>query len=285
MRSVFIRNAFALCLLGLAFLLQFQLAKHWAPWSAVSPFSEDPWDAVGSFAAQFVLFMMIVSFVRALRRAPDDPARSDSFTRGALMTAAAIAFTCLSDLLAMVRHISLWNSRPQGVQLFAVTTVLLLWSAAVGAWFLLPIRAEIVPYRPNGRRLVIPAVALLLLAVYPEHVRNSVAGAIFTALCGSLMLFIAVWAVGTALLPASEIGAKRANRHRAGQWRWGWGLAIVTGLACGALLVAQELARPGPSPQGSRRVLVILVYLFLETAGVVTGYWLLADPLALVPRD
>lgn len=71
MRSVFRRNAFALCLLGLAFLLQFHLAKHWSRWAAVCPFVDDPYDAVSSFAVQFVLFMMIISLVRAFHPASE----------------------------------------------------------------------------------------------------------------------------------------------------------------------------------------------------------------------
>ncbi len=140
------------------------------------------------------------------------------------------------------------------------------------------------------------------MAIYPENFRNSVAGAVLTALCGSLLLFVAVWSVGTALLPVSGVSdsdlagnvsallSPRLSRTlgRSSGWlnprRFGWGLAILTGLACGALLVAQELAQPGPSPHGSRRVLVVAVYLFLESAGVLTGYALLAEPLGLLSR-
>ncbi len=113
MRSVLRRNALAVCLLGLAFILHFQLAKHWSPWSAVNPFSEDPYDAVGSFAVQFVLFMMLVSLVRAFRPLSDQAAAVACFTRGALMTSVAIGFTCLSDLVAMARHLVLWRGRPR----------------------------------------------------------------------------------------------------------------------------------------------------------------------------
>jgi hypothetical protein len=311
MRPVLRRNAFAVCLLGLAFLLHFQLAKHWSPWSAVNPFSEDPYDAVGSFAVQFVLFMMLVSLVRAFRPSSDEAARVASFTLGALMTSAAIGFTCLGDLVAMARHLSLWLGRPEGMLLLAATALLLFWSVSAAAWFLLSTRGTQPPHRPDMRRLAIPAAALALLAVYPENFRNSVAGAVLTALCGSLLLFVAVWSVGTALLPAAEISdahradvsaprspwlrrpsGRSATRSpgwlRSSAWlnprRFGWALAILTGLVCGALLVAQELAQPGPSPHGSRRILVVAVYLFLESAGVLTGYALLAEPLGLIPR-
>lgn len=285
MASVLRRNAFALCLLGLAFLLQFQMAKHWRPWAAVCPFVEDPYDAVGSFAVQFVLFMMIVSLFRGLRRLPDQAAVV-SFTRGALMTSVAIGVTCLSDLIAMARHVAVWLGRPQGIQLFVVTALLLVWSVAAAAWFVLSTRTAPSRLRVDRRRFIFLAAALAVLAVYPEDFRSSVIGAILTALCGSALLFMAVWSVGTAFsIDCSDTGSspRRVSGWRRGRLT-GWALAVGAGLACGAFLVAQELAQPGPSPHGSRRILVIAVYLFLESAGVVTGYALLAEPLDLAPR-
>ncbi|HEY1810266.1 MAG TPA: hypothetical protein VGG42_17010 [Acidobacteriaceae bacterium] len=313
MRWVLRRDGLAVCLLGLAFLLQFQMAKHWSPWSAVNPFSEDPYDAVGSFAVQFVLFMMFVSLVRAFRPCADERAAVGVFRRGTLMTAAAVGFTCLSDLIAMARHRGLWLGRPQGIQLFAVTALLLFWSAAAGGWFLLATREACPPARPEMRKLAVPGAALILLAVYPEHVRNSVSGAILTALCGAVLLFVAIRSAGTALLPTSEVSdsdlvddvvalvspwrrrpiVTGGNRSRKtvhlpawlSRRRSGWILPMLIGLVCGAFLVGQELAQPGPSPHGSRRILVISVYLFLESAGVLTGYWLLAEPLRLFRRE
>lgn len=299
-----------MCLLGLAFLFHFQLAKHWKPWAAVNPFGEDPYDAVGSFAVQFVLFMMLVSLVRAFRPLSEEAAPVASFTRGALMASVAIGFTCLSDLVAMARHLPVWFGRPQGTQLFAATALLLFWSIAAAAWFLLSAPAAKSPRSAARTKLAIPAGALVALALYPENFRNSIPGAIFTAFCGSLLLFVVVWSVGTALLPALEEsstdllddvtallapwlrgalgrGERRIRRPhnlpaRLNPRRMGWALAVLTGLACGALLVAQELAQPGLSPHGSRRVLVVAVYLFLESAGVLTGYALLAEPLRLI---
>ncbi|MGA8530513.1 MAG: hypothetical protein WB622_12420, partial [Acidobacteriaceae bacterium] len=178
------------------------------------------------------------------------------------------------------------------------------------AWLLLSAPAAKSPRSPARTKLAIPAGALVALAFYPEYFRNSIPGAIFTAFCGSLLLFVVVWSVGTALLPALEEsstdllddvtallapwlrgalgrGERRFRRPhnlpaRLNPRRMGWALAVLTGLACGALLVAQELAQPGLSPHGSRRVLVVAVYLFLESAGVLTGYALLAEPLRLI---
>ena len=92
----------------------------------MNPFGEDPYDAVGSFAVQFVLFMMLVSLVRAFRPLSEEAAPVASFTRGALMASVAIGFTCLSDLVAMARHPPVWCGRPQGTQLFAATALCVL---------------------------------------------------------------------------------------------------------------------------------------------------------------
>ena len=163
--------------------------------------------------------------------------------------------------------------------------------------------------------LAIPAGAFLVLALYPEALRQTLLGELFTVLCGMVLLFVVVWAIGTAFAPPVAISSdfiddlaaicapvartfrirrsptavKKTRFHTISRTvlAWlnprahRWNIALAVGILLGIFLVAQELNEDGSSPTGGRRMLVIAVYLFLETTGVLTGYSLLARPLNL----
>ncbi len=316
------RNALGLTLLATAFTFFFQITKHQPTLASVNPFGDDPYDAVASFAVQLVLFLALLSLVRAFRPSPPGtlvPSGTVSQMRGQLMAHIAVAFTLLSDLVALIRHASLWMAKTAGHQLLALTICLLLWTAASGSLLLLsaPERAQTMNRRAWIKILVVPAIAILVLCVYPERLRQSLEGEIFTVLCGIILLFAVVWAVGTALASGTSdapadlfddlaaIGASLARglgipRMRAEAqlaslalkffgWlnprRHRWNIVFAVGFLLGTLLVIQELGEGGESPHGGKRLLVIAVYLGLETAGILTGYALLAEPLSLFRRD
>jgi hypothetical protein len=145
-------------------------------------------------------------------------------------------------------------------------------------------------------------------------------GELVTVLCGIVLLFVVVWSIGTAFaapaLPtafdllddlaslrlsfserlrfsrAAKPLAKKAPSHTSAPILFGWlnprrhrwGIVITAGILFGTFLVVQELGEGTGSPHGGKRLLVIVVYLALETAGVLTGYALLAEPLQLFRR-
>jgi hypothetical protein len=319
------RNALALALTGAAFCAFFQITKHLPRLSGVNPFSEDPYDSVGSFAVQFVLFMMLLSLLRAYRRYPqaeDSQASVEIQVRGQLMAYVAVAFTQIADLIAMARHPLLWRGDAAGYQLLALTVCLLLWTASAAAFLLFS--APVLSLPPSRRTwirlLVVPGVATLVLVLYPESARRTLSGELVTVLCGIVLLFVVVWSIGTAfaapvLPPASDLlddldslrlsftekllfsrpahripkqtlshasatilfGWLNPRRHR-------WNIVLTAGILFGTFLVVQELGEGTGSPHGGKRLLVIVVYLALETAGVLTGYALLAEPLQLFRR-
>lgn len=319
------RNAFSLALTGAAFCTFFQIAKHQPRLSAVNPFSEDPYDSVGSFAIQFVLFMMLLSLLRAYRRYPQaaDPHASAAIqVRGQLMAYVAIAFTQVADLIAMARHPLLWRGDAAGYQLLALTACLLLWATSAAAFLLFsaPVLSLPPSWREWIRLLVVPGFASLVLVFYPESARRTLIGELLTVLCGIVLLFVVVWSIGTAfaapvLPPASDLlddldslrlsftekllfwraagripkqtpphasatilfGWLNPRRHR-------WNIVLTAGVLFGTFLVAQELGEGTGSPHGGKRLLVIAVYLALETAGLLIGYALLAEPLHLFRR-
>jgi len=54
--------------LAVLFYLFFQISKQQPDLARVNAFANDPYDAVGSFAVQFALFVAVISLIRALRR-------------------------------------------------------------------------------------------------------------------------------------------------------------------------------------------------------------------------
>jgi hypothetical protein len=289
--------------------------------AAVCPFSDDPCDSVGSFAVQLVLFLIVLSLVRAFRRySPDTDWQAHAViqVRGQLMACVAIGFTLLADLIAVARHPAAWTGRRAGFELLAITVCLLAWTASATTLLLLSTQVlSLPPLRLVWIKLLaIPAGAFLVLALYPEALRQTLLGELFTVLCGMVLLFVVVWAIGTAFAPPVAISSDffddlaaicapvartfRIRRSptatvkktrlrkmfrtvldwlnpRAHQWN----IALAVGILLGIFLVAQELNEGGSSPNGGKRMLVIAVYLFLETTGVLTGYSLLARPLNL----
>jgi len=323
MRNSLRSSALGLTLLGAAFTFFFQLTKHQPALAAVNPFSEDPYDSVASFAVQLVLFLVLLSLLRAFRPSPAGtlvPSGTVSQIRGQLMAHIAVAFTLISDLVAMIRHPSLWIAKTAGHQLLALTVCLLLWAGASASLLLLSSPARSVTTNRIAwiKILAVPAIAILVLCIYPERLRQTLTGEIFTVLCGIVLLFAVVWALGTALLPGTSdasadmfddlaaLGASLAGglwspRVRAAakpappasksflDWlnprRHRWNIVFAVGILLGTLLVIQELGDGGESPHGGKRLLVIAVYLGLETAGILAGYALLAEPLSLFRRD
>jgi len=308
MRRSLRQNALAFAFIGLAFCAFFQASKHSPRLSAVNPFTDDPYDSVGSFAVQFVLFMVLVSLFRAFRRPTPDAEDAAIQVRGLLIAYIAAAFALVADLIAMLRHQPMWIASRAGDQLLALTGCLLLWTIAGSALLLFTTRIlRLSPFHTIRTKIAVFPAAVFILFFYPEGLRQSLAGEIFTVLCGLALLFLVVRSIGTAFdsnagqprqldpgvlekphlrkLRGKTAGVTgllngwlRSPRHR-------WIFVVAAGIFIGAFLVTQELAEGGPSPHGSKRLLVIAVYLGLETAGIFTGYALLAEPLSLFPPE
>ncbi len=317
MRIAATKDALKVTALAMAFCLDFQCTKHWSWLSAVNPFGEDPWDSVASAAVQLVLFLILLLWLRVLQPRPAAASQTQSALRlrGSLMVFAAVGFTCLTDLLAMARHRPMWTGRPAGYALLAMTLCLLVWSVLAAAHHLRAGRILARSHFRPFRLLAVPA-ATLVLALYPEVLRERLVSEVFAVLCGMTLLFLVVWAIGTNIPLTPNSGYPDVFDDFAGLWSWStqkltiprrfarssenqlpgparavcswlsprrhrWNLPLVAGALLGAFLVAQELAQPGGSPRGAHALLVIAVYVGLESAMVLTGYALLADPLHL----
>jgi hypothetical protein len=196
--------------LGLAvlFYLFFQVSKQQPDLAQVNAFANDPYDAVGSFAVQFALFVSVVSIIRALRRYSPSVALEPQqrlLARGLVLTYLAVAITLVADVIAMVRHPSDWTSLPAGHILaallggMAVLVLLVAWLVHAWTWTSSPAPP---PEVPLGAALAIVGVGIAILALYPESWRQSTHGAILTVVAGTILLFVPLWALGLALSPS-----------------------------------------------------------------------------------
>src|SRR5262249_31146582 len=100
--------------LAVVFYLFFMFAKHDPRLSTVAPFLNDPYDAIGSFAAIASALLVILALTRTWRpyRAQPTAAQQVFLSRTQLAIALAALITLASDVVAMARHPSLWMGTP-----------------------------------------------------------------------------------------------------------------------------------------------------------------------------
>jgi hypothetical protein len=92
-----------IALAGIVFYLFFQINKG-GPFQDINPFAEDPYDAVGSFAFQAALLIVILTYSRALRL-KSDPAeaiKARLILRGNGLVLFAIGITLVADAVAEI---------------------------------------------------------------------------------------------------------------------------------------------------------------------------------------
>jgi hypothetical protein len=92
----------------------FEICTHAPALSLVNAFAEDPYDAVGSFGIQLAPFLSLLAVLRAFRLYPSEqtPDRQRVlFARAAYCSCFSVAVTLGADMIAMLRHPSLWLER------------------------------------------------------------------------------------------------------------------------------------------------------------------------------
>jgi hypothetical protein len=309
--------------LAILFYLFFQISKHQPALSQVNAFADDPYDSIGSFGVQFALFTALLSLLRAFRpyqegRVLDSQERL--LLRGTYLSCLSVAMTLAADIVAMIRHPVMWVGEPAGYVLAALVVGMVLLTALV-AWQLhyatqnrRSLFAPNVWIRAGGSCLI----SLLILALYPESWRQSVPGELLTVLVGTALLFVPLWAVGTAIPLSSGafvedfiddlIAAYRWLKAHIGplvvfcslfekilNWsfvqavlRWlnprkyTWNLIILIGIIMGMVLALAETLGEGGGPhQIGRFAMIVAIFISLECIAVLLGYVLLEKPLGL----
>ncbi|MHB8598337.1 MAG: hypothetical protein ACYDER_16155 [Ktedonobacteraceae bacterium] len=171
-------NACLTFVLAVVFYFFWQICKQQSALAHVATFTENPYDAVGSFGTQFALFTALLSMVRAFR--PYSPGAIDRpqvlFVRGAYLTCLSIAVTLGADIVAMLRFPSVWIGFPAGYVLAALVGGMALLTALMG-WSIHHItHKSTVPYKHKGwaRAIGISMVGAIFCVLYPENWRGNV---------------------------------------------------------------------------------------------------------------
>ncbi|MGZ3609958.1 MAG: hypothetical protein ACXWPS_10430 [Ktedonobacteraceae bacterium] len=315
--------------LSILFFLFFDICKHALVLSQINVFTEDPYDSVGSFGVQLAPFMALLAVLRAFRQYPSEKTRDRQvvlFARAAYFSCLAVAVTLGAEMIAMIRHPSLWIGVAGGYLLAALlagmilVTALVLWAIS-NATRPLPLDS---PLQRWIKASVFSLAGILLLAFYPEDLRQSIHGEILTIVTGIIFLFGLVWALGTAISPSLELPFEDVIDDLAITYQWQkarvnpsnpllalasmleklltlslvrtiihwfnprrhpWNLVILLGVCMGIVLLLAEFSGEGGPPQLGRLALVAFIFISVEFVGVLAGYVLLAKPAGLFRQE
>ena len=315
--------------LSILFFLFFEICKHAPVFSQIDVFTEDPYDSVGSFGVQLAPFMALLAVLRAFRPYPSEKTRDRQvvlFARVAYFSCLAVAVTLGADVIAMIRHPSLWIGVAGGYLLAALLAGMILVTALV-FWAISNATRPLPLDSPLQRWIKASAFSLagiLLLAFYPEDLRQSIHGEILTIVTGIIFLFGLVWALGTAISPSLDppfedviddlvityqwqkahanpsnplhaldkmigklltLPLLRSIIHWLNPRRHPWNVVIVLGICMGIALLLAEFNGEGVPPQLGRLALVASIFISVEFVGVLAGYALLAKPAGLFRQD
>jgi hypothetical protein len=313
--------SFVVFLLTIFFLAFFDNSKNIPLLAVVNPFAEDPYDAVGSFGIQLALFAALLSLIRAFRPYATEEIPSHQqllILRAETVALLSIIVTLSADIVALLRYPSMWINSSGGLILAGLVGGLVLLTTIVS----LPLyRIVFKSSFSFANRLRIRAicfpVSILILAIYPADLLESIPGGIFTALVGMLILFICTWALTTAIFPQTEMEfedvfddftsiyrevksrvkfishlEKFANvklLHRLFSWlnprNHRWNFIILIALGMGGSLMLMEALSEGTSTNTNVLILVLGVFLGLEGAGIILGYFLFGEFLGIFRKE
>jgi hypothetical protein len=275
------------------FYLFFMASKHDPSLSAANAFAEDPYDAVGSFGIQTAAFLAALSIVRAflLNRGTTLTGERNAFLiRTQLLAVLAVAVTLVDDLVAMLRNLSIWMGRPEGYYLAMLLACLLTLALHVGAAVFRSVRET--GSRPTAagwkRAAAISIIAIAVLSFYPDKLPQNIPGELFTVIVGAVLLFAPMWALGAAFIPCQS-ETKQSEWVTQSGWsgrsKYQLAFVMLLGLMMGLFLFLAESTERSGGPTVAPPVFVGLVYVGLETTGILIGYAFLNRPVGLFRRD
>jgi len=209
-------NACIALAFAVVFYLFWQVCKQQPALAQVATFTEDPYDAVGSFGVLFALFTALLSVIRAFRPYQPDKVGDGQqvlLTRAAYLICLSAAVTLGADIVAMLRYPAVWLGFSAGYTLAALVGAMALLTALMGWRIHHTARQSRPPSTQQHwtRAIVISLVGAIICALYPQNWRQNtpVEGLwmvfiLFTIVVGMLIFFASVWAWGLVLSPPRE---------------------------------------------------------------------------------
>ena len=293
MPSKFRINTLIILILAVLFYFFFMTSKHDPILSPVNPFAEDPFDAIGSFGIQVAGFLAFLSFIRIFwfyRKGTLSETQKMTLARTQMLGVLAVAVTLAGDFVAMARYPSLWSMSTGGGELAALLGGLFLITLAAGVLVYRSVR-EIKPQPSSNlwiRALIVLAAAGVILAIYPDSLRQGTPGVLFTVIVGTVLLIVPMWALGTSLIPYPT-GATQPETVTPSRWlglyKFQLIFVILLGILVGFFLVLGESTDGGGMPHLAGMAFVAAVYIGLETSGLLIAYIFLRKPLGLFQRN
>jgi hypothetical membrane protein len=279
----------SLVILGVAAAFQwfFMFTKHNPDLRPIIPFGDDPYDALGSFATivNIVLCLLLLwrSF-RPMRGQSPSPAQTQYLRRTQAAIPLSIVVTLAADAIAMARHPHQWLGTPGQNKLLAVFAAMLAISVATLLMLRSYASASAAPQqreRTAFSLLIVAALFVVVLAIYPEHLINRLSTHVLTVLLGDLLLFVPVAAFLRFLFPDLQ-GVPHAQSKSRGAARYVWIGAVLISLAIGVWLFIAELTEGGAAmPPMRMRLFVASFYIGLTLAGTLIALALLSRLLGL----
>jgi hypothetical protein len=299
------------CLLTVLFLTFFNASKHCPALAEISPFIEDPYDAVGSFGIQLAFLSALISLVRIFRPYPHSMASNNLalILHGAAVSLAAIVVTLTADMIAMLRYLPDWIGSFTGWLLVAVIGGFMVLTAWV--WRMIVRTGQSLNLlsgcHSRGQTLLICLGGLIILTFYPEAWRQDIPGGILTALVGMVILLICSLVMVKSVFPPvgeqyedflddllalyrwleaqahdasflfsqmeklARISWMRAFINGLNPRQHSWNFVILVALGMGIALVIVEAIGEG-APDPGAMLMVLTVFIGIEGVGVSLGY-------------
>jgi hypothetical protein len=306
-------------LLAILFFIFFDRSKHIPLLAVVNPYAVDPYDAVGSFGIQLALFTALLSLVRVFRPYTGDETIASQellVLRGEIMTILSIAVTIGADIVSMIRYLPMWTPSPAGRTLAAMLGGMAVVTALAG-WLIFRYSDSHLDRGSWKLGAIICPIGILILAVYPPLAGEGIVGGISAALSGMMLFFVTVWSLSIGI--SSDIGepyddfmddldavygwtkahsnfvnglSQKVEKFMNQLWirsllgwldvrKHPWNFVILTAIAMGFALAVVEAISEGVSLIPGRFVIVMSVFIGIESAGILFGYALLAPFLGI----
>ena len=276
MPSTLKRNAILIAAMAGLFYWGFMFAKHDPALRDVIPFGEDPYDAVGSFAAILAVLLAAFSMVRAFRpyRALPSPIRQVFLLRTQMAVVMAVWFTLAADVVAMGRHPAMWMEAASRRELLGLIAGL-----AIAAT-LVQVVLQRTPGAPGSassmRAGIVPFLGLLMLALYPEQLIRQVGTHLLTIIVACLLLFATIRAGVIALAPLpSPVTVRPGNARRQ------WAAVALLGVLLGLFAFFGEMSEGGGTTPVARAAAVAAVFVGISLAGLLLAYAFVGKPLGI----
>ena len=160
----------------------------------VGPVGTDPCDAVNLYAGISILFILIGSLLRiSSGHHSSSPLRYLYTVRSQQAVLFAIFITFTAEMIALVRHLTIWTRIVSPIRLFALLGALTAVTVATQLLILVTQRNRISLSSSRWTRTVLPAVvAIVVLTVCPEWpiYNSSTTAHILTVALGALVVFV-----------------------------------------------------------------------------------------------